>query len=260
MKHLILSLILIMTLIVTGCTTLNKAINILKSDEQIAVDEAEAKYEIAEEDFKAIEPKLISLIPKMDIPAGVVTIPPTVAEARREYLKGKEIQVNKLKAGINKKITILEKQAKEVGYFAVSLKGMGISAGIASTALVAASPANAVWVAGLGAFTTGALAFEGRAEEVGFSTGIYNAINDVVKEQATSALLGFKEINFEYLWSYASHASQDEWTIKMQELGKAIIQLEVALRYTRSKPILKIEEFTPAAATPAAATPAVPIP
>ena len=250
MKYFFLSLILIAALIVTGCATLKKATNIIKSDEQIAIDEAKAKSEKAEKDYKAYEPKEPSLILKMDIPAGVVKIPTTVVEARREYLYGKKKEVDKFKASIDEKIKTIEKEAKKASYFAVSLKGMGIATGIASTALVAASPANAVWVAGLGAFTTGALAFEGRAKEVGFSTDIYNKINDVVKEQAASALEEFEDINFEYLWSFASYASQEQWTLEMKKLGKAIIQLEIALRYTRSNFVLEVEKPKPTVEKP----------
>ncbi len=243
MKHLILSLILIVTVIVTGCTTLNKVVNTFKSNEQIELNEKEDKYDKVKKEFKAKEANLAATLKEMDISLSVKEgeIPAPVVQARRNYLEIKELYVELLKAAIDLKIAELNKQARQAGYFALGNKAVGIGSGIASTALVVASPANAVWVAGLTTFSTGLIAFEGRAEELGFSTLIANIKNDAIKEKAESALLEFNEINFEYLYPYASTATQADWILKMKDLGKAILKYEVVLRYTPSNVVIKIE-------------------
>jgi len=243
MKHLILSLILIVTVIVSGCTTLNIVANTIRSNEQIELNEKEDKYDKVKKEFKAKEANLATTLKEMEISLSVKEgkIPAPVVQARRNYLEIKELYVELLKAAIDLKIAGLNKQARQAGYFALGNKAVGIGSGIASAALVVASPANAVWVAGLTTFSTGLIAFEGRAEELGFSTLVANIKNDAIKKKAAKALGGFNEINFEYLYPYSSNATQKDWTTAMQKIGNAILKLEVALRYTPSNVVIKIE-------------------
>ena len=139
-----------------GCATIQKAVpDVLKSQEQIKVDQAMEAFEIAQQKQKDLA---AALTPHLPAPGGQIAN--EIITNRRDYLGEREAHVKLLVAEFNLKITALEKKSKKSGYFALGTKGLGIASGIASATLVAASPANAAIVAGLGAFSAGVLVFE----------------------------------------------------------------------------------------------------
>jgi len=69
----------------------------------------------------------------------------------------------------------------------LTVSGIGIASGIAATALVVASPANAVWVAGLSGVSTGALGYQTRLAQEGFTRdAVYREFERLASEYKTA--------------------------------------------------------------------------
>jgi hypothetical protein len=157
-----------------------------------------------------------------------------IVEYRRLFLDGRKHYVeNVLIAEYDIREAELKKKLNNAGYFALGTKGVGISAGIASAILVTASPANAAIVAGLGALTSGTVAFQDTASSVGYSTAIVQAQIEALKTAVNTAYCNNNDVPWEYLYSYAGCAKQAEWNAKMLKLGQKIESIETAIRFTK---------------------------
>jgi hypothetical protein len=155
-------------------------------------------------------------------------------EYRLKRLKAQETYVDFLKTKIDQKIARIEKRGRKSSYFGVGSKAAAICAGIASAVLVTASPANAATVAGLNAFTTGAVALESRAAELGFTSTLADQQVNTLKESAGQAYTQFaeKNVSWGYLESFALTANESNWQKAMMELGNAIVRYEAVALYT----------------------------
>lgn len=148
-------------------------------------------------------------------------------------MQEREAYLKTLRAELNVKIVSLEKKAMDSGYFDLGATGLGIASGIASAVLVVASPANAATVAGLGAFSSGILAFGDKATEVGYSTIAAHKQISVLKGSAHVAYTGFKKVPWEYLHAIVATADKPKWEKAMETLGAQIVAFEAAVRYTK---------------------------
>jgi hypothetical protein len=163
------------------------------------------------------------------------TVSEEAVERRRQTLKERQAYVEVLKSELAVLLASLEKTSKDAGFFDVGLKGAGIGSGIAAAALTAASAAaNAPWTAGLGVFTTGALALQNEATGIGFSTAIAEQKLDILKgnaDTASSALAASS--SWVYLDECAESATPACWQTLMKDLGDKIGKFESVVRYTK---------------------------
>ena len=143
-----------------------------------------------------------------------------VAQYRRQFLDERRLYVATLVKEYKEREAELNKRAKNAGYFALSTKAAGITSGVAAALLVAASPANAATVAGLSAFSTGTIAFQDTASDIGYTTLISRGQLEALKSDVNAAYLEFKEVPWEYLYSYAGYANQIDWDTQMKALAK----------------------------------------
>ncbi len=227
----------VVMLFITGCASVQKTtvesqpsdqtimkssdgtsvIDFIKSEEQIGLDKAKSKYKDALSEHNVAIKELK--------PTNVVGM-----DAQRAYIKERRAYVEMLKAELDTKIAKLEKKAKNSGYFGLGSKAAGILAGIASAILVAASPANTPYVAGLTGFSTGLIAMEGTISERGITAE--SQIEELKKAAHKSYVDNFREVNFDYLHSLAGTEDNQKWTNEMSKLGKGIVEFESVVKYT----------------------------
>lgn len=225
MSSIIYKLAFLGCLVCSGCATLVP--DFVKSAAQIKLDNATAQLTASQAEQKTQAAKLArASVPKSDTPI-------TEAQYRRLFLDERKQYVATLVEEYNQLEAKLEKKARNAGYFALSTKAVGIASGVAAAILVAASPANAATVAGLSALTTGTIAFQDTASDIGYSTLITLGQIEALKTAVNTAYLKFKTVPWEYLYSYAGHANQADWDKEMKGLGGAIVQFEAAVRYTK---------------------------
>jgi uncharacterized repeat protein (TIGR02543 family) len=244
-KNTKISFCLISCLLLMGCSIpLRQYIpDMLKSTEQINLEAAKDDLDAARGIYKkrylqgAGEQKTpgASECPKISPPGGESNaVKPETVKERWQYLDERWAYVEILKCELGVNIASLEKKAKDESTFFLGLKGLGIGSGIASATLAAASPANAAVVAGLTVFTTGTLAFEEKATEVGLSTTVAQKKLDILKGAASEAYKGFASMSSkDYLYAYAKTAEEPEWLTAMATLGSNIVKYEAVVRYTK---------------------------
>lgn len=233
--RIVIGFCFISCLLLNGCADIK---TVIESREQIQLDMARDQLKNANDRYNYVTGRTI-------VPPGITLPPPVCYDAanqctgdciwKQRYLDERYAYMAVLKSEMDVQIASLEREAKDAGYFDLSLKGVGIGAGIASAALIVASPANAAWVAGLTAVTTGALAFEDKATEVGISTTIAIQKENVLKGAAGEAFnqFGAPNSSFEYMCDRSRKGTDDEWKTAMDTLGSNIAKFEAAVRYTK---------------------------
>lgn len=219
-------LALVSCLLCLGCG----AMNVVKSDEQIEKEKTQEKLEEAQRKQGDKEGALLALSKTVTPPDGPIT--DAVAQYRRAKLDERKAYVATLIAECENREAELKKKAKRAGYFALGTKGVGVASGITSALLIAVSPANAGIVAGLGAFSSGTAALQDTASSIGYSTVIAEQQLEAHKGSVYKAYTNFGDVPWDYLYSYAGYASQEQWDKEMKQLGKAIVGFEAAIRYT----------------------------
>lgn len=220
-----------------GCASVSDIVpNTIKSDSQIALEKSGKIFGQVESEYKKSRDALSKLArSKQD---GRMTA--DVAEYRRTLLDERKAYVSLLIAEARKREAKFSKTARKAGYFAMGTKSVGILSGIAAAVLVAASPANAATVAGLSALSSGTVAFQDTAVEIGLSTVVAEAQREALKGGIYKAYVAdanggdsLKDAPWEYLYSLAGNATQEKWNEEMMKLGKAIVTLEAAVRFAR---------------------------
>ena len=177
-----------------------------------------------------------NLIVVVTNPVTVVTnaiLTPPMVNYRIKFLNERRAYMNVLVAEFDRREALLERKACNAGYLALGTKATGIGAGIASAILVAASPANAATVAGLGAVGAGSAALQDTAVGIGYSTTVAQAELEAFKTSVGSAYNDLGNAPWEYLYAFSEHANQTDWDAQMKILGAAIVRVESAVRFTK---------------------------
>jgi hypothetical protein len=153
-------------------------------------------------------------------------IPPELKEKRLQYIDNQRSEYQKIMDKIDSKLDDLRRTAEKNSTVTLWTGGAGIASGVAATTLVVASPANAVWVAGLTAFGTGVMTFQTRAALEGYSRDavarVYNEI--IAKIQDATSQIG---VDFEFLRSNVE-STGDVFDKRAGELDQRIIRLHTA--------------------------------
>lgn len=105
----------------------------------------------------------------------------------------------------------LNKQAVGSSLVRIGTTGSGIAAGIAATALVVASPANAVWVAGLGGFSTGILGIQSVVTREGYSKVAFARVLKKYKEKLDKLLVEYNKSYTELLKAKDEQDNDKKW-------------------------------------------------
>jgi PKD repeat protein len=158
--------------------------------------------------------------------AGFTGSQADVYNFRSKEIVDLETQFEKSEKAYEKQYSKLCQQAQLFGVSAVAFGWAGLGAGIAASALVVASPANVVWVAGLSSFAGGAGLFSSVAGEQGFTKyAVAQAMIPVVGEHA-NAYTNFSTAKLrELLYANAPSAEFDA-EMKVQEGYAAIIRVD----------------------------------
>jgi hypothetical protein len=187
--------------------------------------------------------KIIAIILLMFFAAGCVIAPPRVPiqslkassgqgakvseesreTAREQFIKELSDGYEKLTVIAKENIEYYENRAKRYGSYSLAFTAGAICAGISVAALVAASPANAVWVAALSGASTGILSYQVFTEGAGYSrekwVELHNAAIKEIVDKETAYLTAF------YKLKLSLAAGGDNWDQLAAETSKAFAEL-----------------------------------
>jgi hypothetical protein len=163
---------------------------------------------------------------------ATVSPEPAVAATNSQWLKERQAYVEILNRDLDVTVASLEKTSKNAGVLAVGLQVAGIASGIAAAALAARNAAaNAPWIMGLGAFTTGILALQTQAAG---GTSTAQKQTETLKGNAETAK---KKLTASWSWahadSYVKSATPECWQAAMQDIETNIANFESVVLYPK---------------------------
>jgi hypothetical protein len=166
---------------------------------------------------------------KMTIPTRG-TITSEIITARHKFIEYQEKQFDKFMDDVKSIITDVEKEGRLAGSMNLGITEYGIGASIAIAALSAANPtANVVWIAGLGAFTSGLTIFQSTFAREGINRDILGKYQSTLLRNVGDAI---EKINFIKLKAKAGLADNKEWEALLVELGEGMKNLKRAILLT----------------------------
>ncbi|MCW5556096.1 MAG: hypothetical protein KIS67_28565 [Verrucomicrobiae bacterium] len=161
-------------------------------------------------------------VAKSRINSGVGIAANSTAEARKLATRRLEAyeRLQKEKSALDTKFSVAfddnQAQAAKIGRWKTGIGISGIASGIAASALIVASPANAVWVSVLSGYAGGVAGMNSVFDNNGYSREQIAALETTVVQEyaAVSA-----EINLEVLFALANDVAttSEKW---LEELGK----------------------------------------
>lgn len=126
---------------------------------------------------------------------------------------------------VSKRTESLEKDGKLFSTISLGIQLVGIAAGIAATALVVASPANAAWVAALTGVSSGAATYTLASSNEGFTRRDAISYQNNIKQKTQDSL---KKVNCAELEVAKLSANEGQWEDKIKKMQDAINDLRIA--------------------------------
>lgn len=161
--------------------------------------------------------------------ASSVTYPRLETYARLQKEK------NDLDAKISSIVAVNEEFAKDVGALRTSIGVAGVAAGITATALIAASPANAVWVAAFAGFAGGVAGMNTVFDNNGYSREQVAGLETAVIQRYAAAS---KALRLGVLFEIANDPTSTPaaWIKELETQEQALAELR-ALALTLKVPL-----------------------
>lgn len=149
-----------------------------------------------------LAPQLIAMRQAID----ATSASPVEKQAQKNEIDDKVAMLQKLELDFDTETRLFEKELRKLtrtgnlwGYEGVVIKRAGLLAGIGAAALIAASPANAVWIAGLSGFAGAANGYASASGAEGFSKAAVAAYMKPIVERANRAITDFSLVEAQSL-------------------------------------------------------------